>query len=377
MVGPLVSVVIPAFNVGAYIGPTLDSATGQSYSNLEIIVIDDGSTDATTEIVRARTAKDRRIRLVRQQHSGVAAARNRGIAEAQGDFIALLDGDDLWHPTKIDCQIRRFAEVPDAGLVYCWSSYIDPRGQTPIRCRWPASFEGDVLAALVFQHFVGNGSTPLIRRSCVDMVWGFDGTLRSAGAEGCEDLKFYLEIAEKDDFAVVPRFLVGYRRHAGAMSNRHLQMIRSHDFILAYAKERWPEIPGYIFRWSAAQVKAHYALRAARAGNWRDALSLSLSAVTADPGLLRSANRCVDIMPMGPSRGFLTSPPERLLIRPEAAMLRRRDHVASIRIRQLQTTAAPRPSLPVTAVRGATVFPGAARLSQVPVQPSTMQGCIE
>ncbi|MDF2765542.1 MAG: glycosyltransferase family 2 protein, partial [Rhodospirillales bacterium] len=125
MSGPLVSVVIPAFNAERFLARTLDSVSRQTYSALEIIVVDDGSLDGTAGIVRQQAALDPRVRLIRQENAGVAAARNRGIAESDGCFVAPLDADDLWHPQKIELQLRRFEERPSAGLVYCWSIGID------------------------------------------------------------------------------------------------------------------------------------------------------------------------------------------------------------------------------------------------------------
>ena len=101
----LVSVVIPAYNAGATIAETLASALGQTYRDLEIIAVDDGSTDDTAAVVAGAAANDPRIRLLRQANSGVAAARNYGIAEARANLIAILDADDLWHPTKVAKQV--------------------------------------------------------------------------------------------------------------------------------------------------------------------------------------------------------------------------------------------------------------------------------
>jgi glycosyltransferase involved in cell wall biosynthesis len=102
---PLVSVIIPAFNSAATLGDTLASAAAQSHRALEIIVIDDGSTDATARIAADFCARHPRARLISQTNQGVAAARNRGIAEAKGEFVAPLDADDLWHKDKIARQV--------------------------------------------------------------------------------------------------------------------------------------------------------------------------------------------------------------------------------------------------------------------------------
>src|SRR4051794_36334456 len=102
---PLVSVVIPAWNVEATLGDTLESVARQTYPNIEIIIVDDGSTDATADIAEEYCRRAGNAKLVKQRNRGPAAARNRGIAEARAEWIALLDADDLWHPTKLQKQV--------------------------------------------------------------------------------------------------------------------------------------------------------------------------------------------------------------------------------------------------------------------------------
>jgi glycosyltransferase involved in cell wall biosynthesis len=101
---PLVSVIVPAFNAATTLAEALGSALAQTYKNIEILVVDDGSTDATAAIAREFAAADGRVSLVRRSNGGIAAARNSGIAVSKGAYIAPLDADDLWHPTKIEKQ---------------------------------------------------------------------------------------------------------------------------------------------------------------------------------------------------------------------------------------------------------------------------------
>ena len=112
--GPLISCIVPVYNGELYLREALDSIFSQGYEPLEVIVVDDGSTDGTAKVV---DRYDGRIRYVRQSNAGPVAARNRGLEEAKGDFIAFLDADDLWHPNKIRVQISRFQAQP--GLEYC------------------------------------------------------------------------------------------------------------------------------------------------------------------------------------------------------------------------------------------------------------------
>jgi glycosyltransferase involved in cell wall biosynthesis len=248
----LVSVLVPAYNAATTIAETLASALAQSHSELEIIVVDDGSTDNTAEIVAGIAGRDARVILVRQENAGVAAARNAALARARGAYIAPLDADDLWHPDKLALQLRRMSAAgPAVGLVYCWSVDIDATS-TIIDQRLDLDrFEGDAYAAMILSNFIGNASVPLVRRSAIDAIGGWDRNLRERRAQGCEDWQVYLRLAELGDYALEPAFLVGYRQGPAAMSRNIVSMQKSHRLVLAEARSRHPELPLRLFRWSA------------------------------------------------------------------------------------------------------------------------------
>ena len=240
--GIKVSVVIPAYNAGQTLDQTLASARGQSHRHLEIIVVDDGSTDDTAAVAAAQVAEDPRVSVISQANAGVAAARNAGVAAAEGEFVALLDADDLWAPRKIEQQLAVFARS-DArvALVYTWFALLD--GQSRIIKLGPEiRHEGDVLDPLAYYNFIGNGSSPLIRRTAIEDVGGFDATLRARGGQGCEDWKLYFEIAERHHFALVPEALTGYRHTHNNMSSDGRQMLRSRDLCIADLLPRHPAL---------------------------------------------------------------------------------------------------------------------------------------
>jgi GT2 family glycosyltransferase len=239
---PLVSVIVPVCDGEPYIGATLDAALSQTYSHLELIVVDDGSRDGTGRTIEARAARDSRVRVISQANRGVAAARNQALAAARGELVAPLDADDLWEPTKLERQVRRMAEAGEqTGLVYCWWMWIDGGGALLDRSpRW--RIEGDGAERLLQMNYTGNASVPLYRRRYLEEVGGYDPTLRERGAEGCEDLDIALKVAERSEVAVVPAVLVGYRRRGDSMSACTERMRRSHALVVAEARRRRPAV---------------------------------------------------------------------------------------------------------------------------------------
>lgn len=290
----LVSVLIPAFNAASTIAETLQSAVSQSYRDLEIIVIDDGSTDATAEIVKQAALKDERIVLRRQHNAGVAAARNAALALARGVYIAPLDADDLWHTDKIARQVRRLdAAGSEVGVVYCWSMDIDGSSIVTERRLNLDRFEGDVYAALVLANFVGNSSVPLIRRHELQAVGGWNPDLRRQNAQGCEDWQTYLRLAERTDYALEPAFLVGYRQADHAMSRQIASMVRSYRLVLGEARHRHPELPARLFRWSAGAFNLYVFEMLYGQRTLAGRLPYLIAGIARDPGWLtrRSTSR--------------------------------------------------------------------------------------
>lgn len=344
----LVSVLVPAYNAERTIAETLGSVLGQTHRNIEIIVVDDGSTDATASIVRHMAEQDVRLRLLSQANAGVAAARNAALADARGAFVAPLDADDLWHPEKLERQLRRFAEVPErTGVVWCWSVDIDEASQIIERRLDLDFFEGDVYAALVLTNFLGNASVPLVRRPVMEAAGGWDASFRARQAQGCEDWANYLRLAELCDFALEPAFLVGYRQSPGAMSRQSDQMQRSYRIVLATARARHPELPAKLFRWSGANYDRYVFSQLSRPEKIRG-LHRLLGTIIRDPiwlfsgtfrrmvrGVLRrTAGRTPPVPPApigGPFRDAAIHP-ERL--QPESSfMQRRRAYLSAIRAR--------------------------------------------
>ncbi len=283
---PLVSAIIPAYNAARFIEATLESILAQTYQNIEVIVVDDGSKDATPEIVRKFSDRDPRITLIQQANAGVAAARNRAIQSAKGEFVAPIDADDIWYPHKLEKQVQCFLEAnSEVGLVYAWSAHIDEdRGLT-------GGFnagnrEGRVLLDLVYRDFVGNGSVPLMRRSCLEQIGGYNKNLRERGAQGCEDWDIALRMAELYEFRVVPEILVGYRQSFGSMSSLGTVMQKSYNLTVTTIKANHPEIPNIIYQWSKAEFYYYLAQGARQGGKQGRAFTCLLQSAQLDPKII-------------------------------------------------------------------------------------------
>ena len=174
---PLVSVVVPTYNRADLLRATIDSVLAQTWRPLELIVVDDGSTDGTPELL---ASYGDRLRAIRQANAGGTAARNAGTRAARGAFLTWLDHDDLMLPAKIERQMAVFGERPELGLVHCGYHRIDKDGRLlDVVTGLP---DGDVRARLVCGCFVWSGA-PLVRRECLDQVGLFDETVWSSDAD--------------------------------------------------------------------------------------------------------------------------------------------------------------------------------------------------
>lgn len=282
----LVSVIIPAYNAEPFIEATLASVLSQTYTNIEVLVVDDGSRDRTAELVQAVAEQDRRVSLLRSSNKGVAAARNLAIDNSSGEYIAPLDADDIWYPQNLHKQVDCFSRAgPDVGLVYAWSTCIDENGQ--LTGSYIASdVEGEACLSMVHSNFIGNASAPLIRRSCFDHVGGYDSRYREYDAHGGEDHDLYMRIAEHYRFGVVREFLIGYRQVKGSLSCNTAAMAKAHALLLADVRRRHPELPERIYRWAKSRSCEYLGHKCNYSGDRWGAVRWLLNAVTLDPVLL-------------------------------------------------------------------------------------------
>lgn len=215
---PKVSVVIPAYNAMDYLPKTLESVLNQIFTDFEVLIINDGSSDNILEW--ASSLLDPRIKVISQENQGVSGARNTGITHAQGEYIAFLDSDDFWQPTKLEKQLDCFEHQPDVGLVYTWTLLINEQDQPTGRI-YASSVEGNVWQQLLETDVISNGSAAIIRRCCFDKVGLFDTSLNAAA-----DKDMWLRISLNYLFAVVKEPLTLYRQHSHSMSKNRALMIQ-------------------------------------------------------------------------------------------------------------------------------------------------------
>jgi len=208
-----VAVVIPTYNCASSLPAAIESALAQTYRDFRIYVIDDGSTDATTDVLRQYA--DRCVCLW-QPNAGAAAARNRGIRESSSRYVAFLDADDLWHPTKLEQQLEVFNQRPDVGMVISSFAMVMQDGHTglPITRNYicPELGDGGVFALLVTECFV---ATPcaVVRREVLEEVGVFNEALAV-----CEDVNMWLRIASCWKMAALREVLVTVYKRVGSLS---------------------------------------------------------------------------------------------------------------------------------------------------------------
>jgi glycosyltransferase involved in cell wall biosynthesis len=238
---PLVTVVTPAYNIAKYIGETVDSVLRQTFHDFEYLMVDDGSTDNSVDVIKAHVGDDPRFRLVQGEHRGPSAARNAGIREAKGQYIAFLDGDDRWHPKFLERQLQLIQSLPpDVGAVFCRSRLVLENG-TLVFLQWQRAGRYDFDDFLVNSNPARNGSSLLIRASCFADVGGFDEDLHRL-----EDLDMWLRIAANSKtpvFWASKYFLVDMRLRSDSRSRDRTDVATALDDMLESQTAKLRRLP--------------------------------------------------------------------------------------------------------------------------------------
>lgn len=214
---PLVSVVIPTYNRRESLLEAVQSALGQTYNHLEILVVDDGSTDGTRDLMAQRYRDNPAIRYLWQPNLERAAARNAGIRAARGEYIAFLDSDDRWSPRKTEMQVQRLDALPEVDVVACGLQFVDERGVAAepfVRERVQGITCGDVFASLLYQNVLGTPSSVMVRRNALDGSGLFD---TNPVLTSIEDWELWLRLAYKARVEFIPEPLTLYRIRGNAV----------------------------------------------------------------------------------------------------------------------------------------------------------------
>jgi len=237
---PKVSVIIPAYNAMAFLPSTLKSISEQTFTDYEVIVVNDGSSDGIENWITQNA--EPKIKLISQQNQGAAGAKNTGLTHAQGEYIAFLDADDLWEKTKLEKQVRILEDNPEVGLVYTWVGSIDEHGRPRPKVRIN-NVQGDVWEKLLEHNIVECGSVALVRRQCYEHVGWFDQSLPSSYGE---DWDMWLRISVHYLFKVIQEPLVSYRAHSNNLSKNWTVMEKSHSIIIEKVFQSAPENRQYL-----------------------------------------------------------------------------------------------------------------------------------
>lgn len=248
----LVSVIVPVYNVEKYIAQTIRSVLNQTYSNFELIIVDDESPDRSIEI--CQQFLDPRIQIIHQQNRGLAGARNAGIRHAKGEYLAFLDGDDLWLPEKLEKHVQHLAASPEVGVSFSRSEFIDSDGNSFGIYQMP-KLKDITPEHLLCRNPIGNGSAPVIRREVFAAIcfqqnlhgtiedFYFDESFRQS-----EDIECWFRIAMQTSWKIegIPESLTLYRVNGEGLSANILKQLDSWEKLIAKHRSEFGEL---VERW--------------------------------------------------------------------------------------------------------------------------------
>ncbi len=251
---PKISVIIPAYNSEKTIIHTINSVLNQTFTDLELIVINDGSEDSTLDIVNQ--IQDPRIKVFSYPNAGGNVSRNRGLNLAVGEFVSFLDADDIWTPDKLESQLKALQEDLTAKVAYSWTDYIDANGEFVVSGK-RLNVNGDVYENLLVSNFLENGSNPLIYRKDLITLGGFDESLAAA-----QDWDMWLRLASKFNFVCVPSVQILYRISANSVSSNLVRQEKACLQLLERAYQKRPSAVRQTWNTSIANLYKYLTCKA-------------------------------------------------------------------------------------------------------------------
>ncbi len=290
---PRISVIMPVYNVEAFVGAAIESVLQQTWTDFELLIVDDCSPDRSMEICQQYTS-DPRIRLIRNpQNRGLAGARNSGIRHARGDLLAFLDSDDLWEPGKLAQHVAHLDANPQVGVSFSRSAFIHPDGSAAGCYQMPRLHDIEP-GYYLCRNPIGNGSAPVIRRAVMLQISYplprngthepayFDEQFRQS-----EDIECWIRIALTTHWVIegIPEPLTLYRLNAGGLSAQLHKQFASWEQMIEKTRGYAPE---FIARWenTARAFQLRYLARQAiRLGDGRSAVSFLVRALQTAPGI--------------------------------------------------------------------------------------------
>ena len=288
---PKVTVVMPVYNVQSFLSEAVDSVLQQTFTDFELIIVDDGSTDASYPICQILSMHDNRIIVLRQKNRGLAGARNTGILASEGRYIAFLDSDDVWHEDKLMQHVALLDENPKVGVSYCPSVFIDNDSQSIGLFQTP-KLNNISAKDVLLRNPIGNGSVPVIRRETLEQVAFkdtngrtnyFDESLRQS-----EDIECWVRIITTTSwqFKGISKALTYYRVNNSGLSANINQQFKSwltaQEIMTAYA----PKLIKQYGTLAKAYQFRYLARRAVRSRDTKGAVFMSIKSLWAEPSIL-------------------------------------------------------------------------------------------
>lgn len=274
---PRISAIVPAYNVESFIADTLQSVFAQTYQDFEIIVVIDGSPDSSAAACRQFT--DPRLRVIEQDNRGLAGARNTGIRHARGEYVAFLDGDDMWEPEKLERHVEHLDRCPKVGVSFSRSKFF---GGTSAAYLMSATGQVDA-KRLLCRNPISNGSTPVVRRETIEAVRE-DDTYFDESLRRNEDIDLWLRIACQTEWQLegLAAALTRYRINAGGLS---ASFYRQFDSWMTVVEKTRQYAPDLVARWGSLARGYQYralAQKAVMIGDGKAAIDLASKALASD-----------------------------------------------------------------------------------------------
>lgn len=282
-----VSVIIPVYNAEKYIAATIESVLAQTHKNFEILIIDDGSPDRSIQV--CQQFNDPRIKIIHQANRGLPGARNTGIRHAQGDYLAFLDADDIWLPTKLEKHVNHLDNSPTVGISFCYSAFINEEGNPTGLYQKPRKLYDITPSYVLCRNPVGNGSAAVIRREVFQGIqfqddmhgtvenYYFDERLRRA-----EDIECWLRISIQTHWRHegIPEVLTLYRITTSGLSANALQQLEALQTVVEKTRSYAPDIIAHCEKAAKAYHLRYTARRLVSLGDGVTSVKLFNQALT-------------------------------------------------------------------------------------------------